>query len=191
MENMENKKVFLIHGFEGVPNGAWRTKLMADLGKIDVYACSLSMPTPGEPVLEEWLEEIKRLVDRNKNDEIYLLGHSLGGTTLLRYFERYHDENIKGAIFVSAPCHKTKNEKILNFLNVEPDFEKIRENIKNVIVIHGDNDPYVRLSDGEEIARETNGKLIVIPNGGHLNGSAGIIELPEAYEALLELMNKN
>ncbi|MFM7088624.1 MAG: hypothetical protein ACKOW9_03775 [Candidatus Paceibacterota bacterium] len=63
-----NTKVFLIHGFEGVPNGGWRSYLMGELSKLDVYACSLSMPTPGEPVLTEWLEEVRRVVARNPND---------------------------------------------------------------------------------------------------------------------------
>ena len=56
------KKVFLIHGFQGTPNGGWRPYLMSELEKQDIYACSLSMPKPHEPILSEWLEEIKRQV---------------------------------------------------------------------------------------------------------------------------------
>jgi predicted alpha/beta hydrolase family esterase len=70
------KKVFIIHGFEGHPNGAWRPWLMAELEKRDIYACALSMPSPEKPVCAEWVEEISRNVLRNKNDEICLVGHS-------------------------------------------------------------------------------------------------------------------
>lgn len=57
-----------------------------------------------------------------------------------------------------------------------------------VTVIHGDNDPNVPVSDAEEITKQLNGKLILIPNGKHLNGSAGFTELPEALSALTEIM---
>jgi len=49
---LENKmkKVFIIHGFEGSPNGGWRPWLMAELEQHDVYACALSMPNPDNPL---------------------------------------------------------------------------------------------------------------------------------------------
>ena len=72
------KKVFIIHGFEGSPNGGWRPWLMGELEKHDIYACALSMPNPENPVCPEWIAEISRHVDQNNNDEVYLIGHSLG-----------------------------------------------------------------------------------------------------------------
>ncbi len=179
-----NIKVFLIHGFEGVPNGGWRSDLMAEMSKEDVYACALSMPSPDKPILSEWLEEIERVVKRNPQDDIYLVGHSLGGTAILRFVERFEYSNIKGLISVSAPCHKNKNEQIASFLSDDFDFELIRKHAPKIGVIHGDNDPLVPLSDAERIARETGGELIVIQNGAHLNGSAGFTKLPECVDLL-------
>ena len=182
------KKVFLIHGFEGSPNGGWRPWLMAELAKKDIYACSLSMPNPDKPKLSEWLEEIKRHVSKNKKDDIYLVGHSLGGTAILRYLETYKDSNIKGIISVSAPCEKTNNKKIDGFLKDEFNFKKIKSRIDKIVIIHGDNDPVVPISDAQKIAKELNGKLILIPNGQHLNGSAGFLQLPECLNGLMKMM---
>lgn len=72
------KKVFIIHGFEGSPNGGWRPWLMGELEKHDIYACALSMPSPENPVCSEWIAEISQHIEQNKKDEIYLIGHSLG-----------------------------------------------------------------------------------------------------------------
>lgn len=91
-DNLSMNKVFLIHGFEGSPNGGWRPWLMTKLNKHEVWACSLSMPSPEKPMLKEWLDEIKLHVERNQNDNIYLVGHSLGGTVILRYLETYNDK---------------------------------------------------------------------------------------------------
>lgn len=60
------KKVFLIHGFQGSPNGGWRPWLMAELKKQDVYACALSMPDPENPVCAEWVLEISRHIEMRK-----------------------------------------------------------------------------------------------------------------------------
>ncbi|KKP94275.1 MAG: hypothetical protein US00_C0003G0199 [Candidatus Nomurabacteria bacterium GW2011_GWF2_36_126] len=37
-------------------------------------------------------------------------------------------------------------------------------------------------------SNELNGELIIIPNGKHLNGSAGYTQLPEALLAVLKIM---
>ena len=182
------KKVFLIHGFEGSPNGGWRPWLMRELGRYDIYACSLAMPNPEKPILSKWLKEIKRNTVESKKDDVYLVGHSLGGTAILRYLEKYKDLNIKGIVIVSSPCEINDNKKINNFLAKKFDFKKIKSRIKNVVVIHGDNDEWVPISNPKCVAKELNGKLIIIPNGGHLNGSSGYTELPECLNVLVEIM---
>ncbi len=91
------KKVFIIHGYGASPNGGWRPWLMTELEKKDIYAAALSMPNAEHPTVAEWLGEIKRHVDHNQNDEIYLVGHSLGVPAILRYLEKSEVGNIKGA----------------------------------------------------------------------------------------------
>ncbi len=183
----QNKKVFFIHGFEGSPNGAWRPWMMGELDKHDIYACALSMPNPKTPEVSEWINEVKRHVDSNQHDKVYLVGHSLGGTAILRYLETYQGKNIDGVVIISAPCHKNKNQKIDTFLDTDFNWNIMKNKIPKIAVIHGDNDPYVSMSDAEETAKELGGKLIVIPNGKHLNGSAGFVRLPECLDVLLEM----
>jgi predicted alpha/beta hydrolase family esterase len=180
------KKVFMIHGFEGSPNGGWRPWIMRELAKHDIYSCALSMPKPNEPILSEWLEEIDRHVKTNTNDDIYLIGHSLGSTAILRYVEKNDCKNIKGIILVSGPCNKNDNKKIDEFLLEKFNWSLIKNKISKVIVIHGDNDPLVPVSDAQEITKELDGELILIQNGEHLNGSAGFTELPELLSILLK-----
>ncbi len=182
------KKVFMIHGLEGSPNGGWRPWLMAELEKHNIYACSLFMPKPNQPALSEWLEELHRVVESNPDDELYLVGHSLGGTLLLRYLENYDSKNIKGIVTVSAVAHKAKTEKLGGFINDDFDLKTIASRVPSIVAIHGDNDEFVSVSDAEAIEREAGGKLIIIPNGGHLNGSAGFFQLPELLDSLLEMM---
>ncbi|MCL4400159.1 alpha/beta hydrolase [Patescibacteria group bacterium] len=183
------KKVFIIHGFEGSPNGGWRPWLMEELEKLDIYACALPMPTPESPICSEWVEEISRQINSNKNDDIYLVGHSLGSTAILRYLESAEKE-IMGVILVSGPCRKNNNRKIDSFLDKPFNYGNIKSKSKKFAIIQGDNDPNVPMDDAETLSRELEGKLIIVPDGGHLNGSSGWHKLPQCFDELNEMMNQ-
>ncbi len=186
------KKVFIMHGFEGSPNGGWRPWLMGELEKQDIYACALPMPDPANPVCDEWIEEISGVInDSNREDEIYLVGHSLGSTAILRYLESAYSNiltsGVSGVVLTSCPIEKNKNSKISSFLETPFDFEKIKTKAKKFAIIHGDNDPNVPLRNAEVLAKELNGDLVVIKDGGHLNGSSGFRILPECLDALMRM----
>ena len=183
------KKVFIVHGFHGQPNGGWRPWLMGELGKRNVYACSLSMPNPEKPVLGEWMAEIARHVERNSTDELYLVGHSLGVATILRYLETAPSTNsVAGAVLVSGPCEPIDDAEIRDFLSVSFDFTTIKSRIGKRVVIHGDNDDVVPIAQAKKLARELDARLAIVENGGHLNGSSGWYSLPECLGALLNMM---
>ena len=161
---------------------------MAELEKKDIYACALSMPKPDEPICSEWVEEISRHVEINKSDDIYLIGHSLGVPGILRYLENPSANSIKGAILVSGPSEKNNNRKIDSFLETLFDFETIKSKCLTFSIIHGDNDPNVPLDNAKTLSKELNTNLVIVENGGHLNGSAGWTELPQCLEVLNKMM---
>jgi len=185
------KKVFIVHGFQGRPNGAWRPWLMGELSKNDIYACALPMPTPDAPVKSEWVNAINEAV-KNPTDEIFLVGHSLGVPAILRYLESLDkDSKIGGVILASGPIsliNKDGYENVNKFIDRAFDFEHIKNVCKYFIIIHGDNDPNVPFSDAIELSKRLGGFLISIPHGGHLNGSDGFYKLPEALDSLLKMM---
>lgn len=89
---------------------------MRELEKRDIYACALAMPNPEYPICSEWIEEIERQVTQNKLDDIYLIGHSLGGPAILRFLEQSQHTNISGVILVSSPSERNDNSKLDTFL---------------------------------------------------------------------------
>jgi hypothetical protein len=178
------KKVFLIHGFNGSPNSSWLPWLMAELKKEDVYASSLAMPNPSEPICTEWMKEIARHVDQNKGDDIYLVGHSLGVAAILNYVQSdMSGADIKGMVLVSGRSIKSVNPKTEGFYR-DFDFTKIKKLVGKIAVIHGDTDERVPFANGEKLANELGVSLITVKNGGHLTGSEGWRALPQALEAL-------
>lgn len=185
------KKVFIIHGFGGTPNGGWKSWLMNELAKNGIYACSLPMPTPDNPVKSEWVKTINEAVGI-PNGEIFLVGHSLGVPAILRYLEDLDkDSKIGGAVLVSGPVAKIEKngyEQVNSFLDGAFDFDHIKNTCKNFSIIHGDNDKNVPFSDAEYLRDKLSCKLISVHNGGHLNSWQGWNKLPQALEALLKMI---
>ena len=186
---MPEKKVYLVHGFEATPNGGWRSWVMNELRGKDIYACALPMPSPADPVCEEWVAEISRVVARGDGDAIFLVGHSLGVPAILRFLESAPEgTRIAGAVLVSGPSRTIGKSKIEHFLEKPFDYARIRSRCGTFSVIHGDNDDRVPFSHAEELSRELGADLVVVPNGGHLNGSSGFRTLPECMAALGKMM---
>ena len=185
------KKVFIIHGFQGRPNSNWFPWLMEELSKDKIYACVLPMPTPDSPIKDEWVKTIKDVVE-TPNEEIFLVGHSLGVLAILNYLETLNKNNkIGGAVLASGPISKIEEEgyeQVNSFRNEAFDFDHIKNVCKNFVVIHGDNDTNVPFSDAVELSNKLSCELISISNGGHLNGSDGFYKLPQALESLLKMI---
>jgi hypothetical protein len=187
MDNMV--KVFIVHGFEGSPNGGWRPWLMGELEKRDIYACALPMPSPEAPVLADWTTEISRQVERNADDEIYLVGHSLGVPAVLRYAATMPaGRRLAGTVLVSGPIEPVVNPKIEGFLKPPFDFAALKPKLGKCAVIHGDDDPLVPLAHAERLSAALGAKLVVVKGGGHLNGSAGWFTLPPCLDEILAMM---
>ncbi|MEI8130711.1 MAG: alpha/beta hydrolase [bacterium] len=180
-------RVFLIHGFEGTPNGGWRPWLMAQLALKDIFACSLAMPSPENPTQIEWTNEIARAVGE-PSENIFLIGHSLGVPAILQYLQSLKTgDQIGGVVLVSGPFQNVTDEystKLESFFVPSFDFDRIKNACKQFVVIHGDNDPLVPFSDAVLFGQELDCPVMPVTNGGHLNGSSGWRELPQVLTAL-------
>lgn len=158
---------------------------MSELEKDGIYACSLAMPGFDFPLCKKWVCEIKLHTEQNIDDEIYLVGHSLGSTSILRYLEDVSINTvIAGSILVSTPIERTNNRDLDNFFETEPDYQKIKKNCRLFSVIHGDNDTFVPITQAEKLANVLNCSFISIPNGGHLSGHEMWHELPQCLDTL-------
>ncbi len=183
------KKVFMVHGFEGSPNGGWRPWLLGELAKLDIYACALAMPSPDAPLPAEWVAEIARHVERSAGDEVYLVGHSLGVPAILRYLQTAPTGvHIAGAVLVSGPAMiRREDPHNLNPFLAGLNFGAIAASAAAFAVIHGDDDEVVPVDHARLLARELGCACTLVPHGGHLNGSAGWLTLPPVVEALTKM----
>ena len=188
---MKNHKAAIIHGTGGHPERNWFPWLKEELVNRNIETIVPKFPTPEGQSLTSWRETFLNEVGPISPDLI-LFGHSIGAAFVLNLLHR-SDTPAKAVFLVAGflgkldkPEFDTLNE---SFFAEEFDWEKIRNNAKKIFIYAGDNDPYVPLEKGSELAKCLKAELVIIPNGGHLNQDSGFKEFPRLIEDL-ELMLK-
>jgi predicted alpha/beta hydrolase family esterase len=192
------RQVFIVHGFGGHSQGGWFPWLVRKLNQDAVSAVSIPMPTPEYPVPKEWVEGISSWVGK-PNKDIFLVGHSLGASAVLRYLESLkEDEQIGGVLLVASfalPLEAENPNSVFRqidpFVALSFDFEKIKRTAKKFVVLHGEKDAIVPISFGQDLSEKLDADFIRVENGTHWSQKTPPIcyELPEAHEALFRMMN--
>ena len=182
------KTALIFHGTGGSSTGNWFPWLKSELETRGYLVKVPQFPNPDKPSFINWLAELEKYQSLITKDCI-LIGHSLGGLFLLRVLERL-DEPVRGAFFVAAPIgikpiRYYDSDK--SFSGFEFDWDKITSNAKFFAVFHSDNDPYVCLENGKELAKHLDVKLNFVPSAGHLNAESGYTELIPLLEEIEQL----
>lgn len=181
------KRVFIIHGWEGSPDSNWFPWLKNELKKKSFAVAVTQMPNAAFPQLSEWLAHLRKIVGE-PDKKTYFIGHSLGSIAILRYFESLSErEKAGGAILTAAFAEPIGIEILENFFANPLDFGKIKKVTDKIVVINSDNDHHVPLKQGELLRDKLNAKLIIVPNGQHLNTGNGYFEFPLVFDELLKL----
>ncbi|MFH1750643.1 MAG: alpha/beta fold hydrolase [Candidatus Micrarchaeota archaeon] len=185
------KRVIIIHGWNGRPQGGWKPWLKKKLeGKgFEVYVPA--MPNPSMPNMGEWVDRIIREIGRPDKDCI-LVGHSLGCIAILRYLEGLgKDESVGGAVLVAGFSDNLGMFLFNSFFSSPLDWKGIKSHCNKFVAIHSDNDRYVPLRHGDIFRRELRAKLVVKKGMGHFSGDEGCTELPVALDAVLGIAAEN
>src|SRR3972149_10232215 len=109
------KTVISIHGWGGHPNEGWRPWLKSELAKENITVINPAMPNTDNPQEEEWVNYLHEVI-KIPNENLILLGHSLGVITIFRYLEGLkQNEKIGAAIFVAGFTDDLGFKELSNF----------------------------------------------------------------------------
>jgi predicted alpha/beta hydrolase family esterase len=183
------KKVILLHGFGSNPTANWFPWLKNELAKIDTELNVLTLPNSRNPRLSEWLEQLELNLPE-VTDEVLLIGHSVGGSTILRYLEKT-TQPVKAVFLVATPVKPIPMAHLHvldNFLVPDFKFEKIRSNAGHVVAIYAQDDDRVNITNGRTIRDTLGADYTELSTGGHLNQRSGILELPILLEKIVPFL---
>ncbi len=189
------KRVFIIHGWDGYPEEGCFPWLKKELEKKDFKVFNPAMPEPLSPRIDIWTNFLGEQIG-NPDKNTFLLGHSIGAQTILRYLESLEESaeiggvvmlagwvNLTSAAYETEEDAKIAKPWLESFIN----WEKVKKRTNKFVGIFSDNDPLVPFADSKIFKEKLGAEIIVEHNKGHFSGSDGIKELPSALEAILKI----
>lgn len=182
--------VIIIHGAYGHPNENWIPWLKAELEKIGCNVLVPKFPTPEGQNIDNWMNVLNKY-DKYFDSNTVLVGHSIGPALILRKLEALK-KPIKATFLVAGCIRKLGNDAFdkinASFFEKPFDWDKIKNNSKHFFVYHSDNDPYIPLEIGKELANKLGTEVILVKGGGHLNEKAGYTKFLLLFEDIKKLI---
>ncbi|MEK7603137.1 MAG: alpha/beta hydrolase [Patescibacteria group bacterium] len=183
------KRAIIVHCWGGNSDYAWYPWVKQQLESKGYYVVVPNMPDPDPPVLKTWLPHLQSVAGKPDN-ELLLIGHSIGTVTIMRYLESLSDDQRVGkVILVAGFTDQLGFKELENFFESRLDFGKIKTKTKDgFVIIQSDNDPFVSEQYGNRLKEELNAELIIKNNAGHMSGAVdgeeSCTELPEVIKNL-------
>ena len=183
------KRVFIIHGYTGYPDKNWFPWLKRELEKLGVEVSVPALPNTNSPQLGEWLPYLKKTVGA-PDEETYLVGHSLGCPTILRYLQSLDDgQKVGGALLVAGFAEPlVQLPELDSFTEGEWNDAKVRAGANKLTIMNSDDDPAVPYVNGEHVRDRFKAKLITVHNAGHINEKSGYTEVPFVLDELKKML---
>lgn len=189
------KRVFIIHGWDGYPEEGWFPWLKKELGARGFSVFVPQLPRPDEPRVNSWVPKLKEVVGE-PNEQTYFVGHSMGCQTIARYLEKLsEDVRVGGAVFIAGFFKRMTNledDDVVRsvadeWLKTPLNLKMVKTHLKKSVAIFSDDDPYVPLDNQDDFKTLLGSKIVIEHNRGHFSGSTGTTELPIVLESVLEI----
>ncbi len=181
------KRVFIIHGWDGIPNDSWKSWLKRELEKRGFEVIAPQIPGGRHPKLQEWIETISNSVV-SPDVETYFVGHSLGCIAIVRYLATLSaNVRVGGCVFVSGFSSDLGVSQIAEFYSSPSEVKKATAHTNNFVIIHSDDDEDVPMEKAKEFQKQLNARFILEHNKGHISEDDGVKELPSALNAIIEI----
>lgn len=184
---LPTRRVFIIHGWGLSSDSAWIpwAKRKLESGGFRVY--TPDMPDSGHPKIKAWVSSLAKIIDCPDSDTI-LVGHSIGGQTILRYLANLSLDLRVGPVIFIAPWLTLKpaatptkeDQKIARpWLTTPIDFFRVKPQASSFTAIFSDNDPYVSYEENSvAFKRHLGAKAILVKGQGHFDDDSGVTQLP-------------
>lgn len=181
-----NSNVVILHGTGETDQSFWLPYAKKELEKRG-YAVSIPiLPDADKPDIKKWLPVALK---QHYDESTILIGHSAGCPLQLSVLENIKVK-IKLALLVSGYARKKSGSENEAILQDSYNWERIKNNVNEVILLNSDNDPWGCTDvEGRYILDSIGkGKLIVMKGEGHM-GSDRFKQPYKNFPFLLKLID--
>lgn len=136
------------------------------------------MPDPENPRYHAWKTKLGTKLSSLRN-EVILIGHSLGGSVILKFLsEEKYSNSIKGLFLISTPYWKKKNWEIDEYV-LDKDFAKKLTGLPHLFLYHSKEDEWVPFSHMQSYAKKLPNAVVRVLEGQEHEFSYGFPQLIE------------
>lgn len=188
---MQSPRVVVIHGWDGSPTEGWFPWLKSALEKQDIRVDAPLMPDASFPRIEAWDSHLSEIIGA-LDEHTFLVGHSIGCQTIMRYLEKLPFlSKVGGLIFVAGWFTlmnlQTDEEREIArpWLETPIDGQKVTSHTDRILAVFSDNDDVVPLENQHLFETRLGARTILEHHKGHFSGGEGITEIPIVLETLI------
>lgn len=179
-----------MHCWGGSSSYCWYPQTKNDLQSHNFQVLIPNMPATSAPKLSLWLPKLEETIGE-PDEDLYLIGHSVGCVTIMRYLESLPDnKKVGGVVFVAGFTDDLGYPELTNFFESRLDFQKIRSRSRHFLSIASDNDPYVPLNFVDILKEKLGSETIIKRQMGHFSGpidsTGSCLSLPEVALAIIK-----
>ena len=187
---MNKPQVYVIHGYLASPSDHWFPWLKKTMEEKQVSVEVLALPDSSAPVSGAWHQTLMEGIEV-LDENTYLIAHSLGCATLLRYLEAaLGKKSIGGIILVSGFVSSMSSRPQFDaFVDRVFDFNKVIDATPQRAVIASRQDDIVPYDYSEQLAMSLDASLHSIDGAGHFLGSDGYDEFPQLLDVLQTMIS--
>lgn len=173
------KKALILHGWGANPKIEWFQKEKAELEKMGYRVSAPALPNVYSPKEKAWVKYVK---DFEPDENSVLIGHSLGGTTILEYLENTNSK-VGTVVLISAPvdfkANVTENpglfmesfatEIFLESCDYEgiKEWDKVKNSARKFVLIYKTDDVRAPEEEGKFVAQKLEGELTILESSQH------------------------
>jgi uncharacterized protein len=182
------KRVFVVHRWEGRPDGDWYPWLKKELESKEYEVTVPEMPDTEEPNLESWVAKLRNVVGMPDKDT-HFVGHSIGCQTIFRYLASLDSMKVGSVVCVGGwfflkGLEDMDTEAIARpWLDTPVDFERVHTAANEIHALFSDNDYFVPLEINQALFQKKLGAKIVIEHEkGHFTADDGVKKIPSLLQ---------
>lgn len=179
------KKVIILHGAGETPQSFWHPFIKRTLESKGISVSVPQLPAADKPDLEKWLPFV--LENENINKETILLSHSAGGPLVLALLESIKFKINKAIIVAGYSTTLSVKGAANGVLKNTYDWPKIKNNVKDLIFINSDNDPWGCDDKQGRKMFDKLGGMLIINHEGHM-GSDWMKQPYREFPLLIKLI---
>lgn len=183
--------IIVAHSIGATNDDNWYPALAADLRSEGHRVVVPQLPDPDAPQPDAWLKTLTEAAADSPATDTVLVGHSLGGVSILRLLER-HDTGARGAfaglLLVASMARSVGYEQLAGFFQPSFDWPVIKAAAGRARVLHAGDDPVTGAATGDHVMQFVTGlaaTAIITPSGGHFPSTGeDCRSLPDAVDLI-------